>query len=171
MELGALLIRLVAVLLCAKLAGEAAERLGQTAVLGELLAGVVLGPSALGLVHESEILRFLAEIGVILLLFEIVFSPSQSGGLRLLLMTAILTVAAVIGKLVSGLAIYQRGARRLVVGVGMVPRGEVGLIFAGLGLSLGLGGPDLYASLVTVVMLSTFIVPVWLRALYRAKPV
>ena len=70
-DLGVLLATLVVVLLAAKLAGEAAERLGQTAVLGELLAGVLLGPSALNLVHESEVLHFLAEIGVILLLFEI----------------------------------------------------------------------------------------------------
>ena len=42
-------------------------------------------------------------------------------------------------------------------------------IFAGLGLSSGLGGPDPYAALVAVVMLTTFIAPVWLRALYRGS--
>ena len=57
--------------LAAKLAGEAMERAGQTAVLGELLAGVIVGPGVLGLVSESQILHALAEIGVIILLFEI----------------------------------------------------------------------------------------------------
>ncbi|MBI4591025.1 MAG: cation:proton antiporter [Candidatus Rokubacteria bacterium] len=78
MGLGELLFGLVIVWLAAKLAGEGMERLGQTAVLGELLAGVVIGPGVLGLVRESEILHTLAEIGVIILLFEI--GPSQTWG-------------------------------------------------------------------------------------------
>ena len=71
MTLPDLLLALVLILLAAKLAGEGMERLGQTAVLGELLAGVLIGPGVFGLVHESEILHLLAEIGVIILLFEI----------------------------------------------------------------------------------------------------
>src|SRR5262245_15302302 len=47
------------------------ERVGQTAVLGELLAGVLIGPGVLGLVHESEVLHALAEFGVLILLFEV----------------------------------------------------------------------------------------------------
>ena len=47
------------------------ERIGQTAVLGELLAGVIIGPGVLGLVHESEALHVLAELGVLILLFEV----------------------------------------------------------------------------------------------------
>src|SRR5688572_12147111 len=47
------------------------ERLGQTAVLGELLAGVLIGPGVLGLVHDSELLHALAELGVVVLLFEV----------------------------------------------------------------------------------------------------
>ncbi|MGH9316715.1 MAG: cation:proton antiporter [Thermoanaerobaculia bacterium] len=58
-------------LLAAKLLGELAGRLGQPAVLGELVAGVVLGPSMLGLVPLSAGIFLVAEIGVILLLFEV----------------------------------------------------------------------------------------------------
>ncbi|MEO8431421.1 MAG: cation:proton antiporter [Acidobacteriota bacterium] len=65
------LLAFAAALLGAKLAGEIVERLGQPAVLGELLAGVVLGPSVLGWVPLSEGILLLAEIGVILLLFEV----------------------------------------------------------------------------------------------------
>ena len=60
-----------AALLGAKLFGELAERVGQPAVLGELLAGVLLGPSVLGWVPISSSLLLLAEIGVVLLLFEV----------------------------------------------------------------------------------------------------
>jgi Kef-type K+ transport system membrane component KefB len=66
-----LLIGLAVVWLAAKIAGEGMVRLGQTAVLGELLAGIVIGAGGLGLVHETKILHALAELGVILLLFEV----------------------------------------------------------------------------------------------------
>jgi Kef-type K+ transport system membrane component KefB len=48
----------------------------------------------------------------------------------------------------------------------MVPRGEVGLIFAGIGLAIQVIDADLYAALVAMVMISTFIVPPWLKVLY-----
>jgi Kef-type K+ transport system membrane component KefB len=66
-----LLLSLVLVWLAAKLAGETMERIGQTAVLGELLAGVIIGPGVLGLLHESQVLHALAELGVLILLFEV----------------------------------------------------------------------------------------------------
>lgn len=71
------LLSMVVVLLAAKLGGELAERIGQPAVLGELLAGVLLGNAALLGVHSFEWLahnhglELMAEIGVILLLFEV----------------------------------------------------------------------------------------------------
>lgn len=65
---------------------------------------------------------------------------------------------------------YQRGVRRWPVGVGMIPRGEVGLIFAGIGLAAGVIDDTLYAPIVSMVMLTTFIVPPWLKVLYRAQP-
>ncbi|MEP6768383.1 MAG: cation:proton antiporter, partial [Acidobacteriota bacterium] len=67
----AVLLAFAAALLGAKVLGELAERIGQPSVLGELLAGVVLGPSILGWVPVSDSLLLLAEIGVILLLFEV----------------------------------------------------------------------------------------------------
>ena len=70
-DLATLLLALAAALLGAKILGELCERLGQPAVLGELLAGVLLGPSLLGLVPLSAGILLLAEIGVLLLLFEV----------------------------------------------------------------------------------------------------
>ena len=49
----------------------------------------------------------------------------------------------------------------------MIPRGEVGLIFAGVGLTNHVIDETLYAALVIMVMASTFIAPLWLKALYR----
>jgi Kef-type K+ transport system membrane component KefB len=70
-DIGAFLVAFAAALFGAKLFGELAERIGQPSVLGELLAGVILGPSVLGLVPLSEGIFLLAEIGVVLLLFEV----------------------------------------------------------------------------------------------------
>jgi Kef-type K+ transport system membrane component KefB len=72
LDIPQLLGLLVLILGSAKLFGFLAKQIGQPAVLGELVAGVVLGTSVLGLVGlENEVLYFLAELGVILLLFEI----------------------------------------------------------------------------------------------------
>ena len=67
-----LLLVLAALLAAAKLLGALAQRLGQPAVLGELIAGVLLGKSVLGLLDPTEpVIAALSELGVIVLLFEI----------------------------------------------------------------------------------------------------
>ena len=71
MESSAHLASLVVVWLAARLGGEAAQRLGQTALVGEIVAGFAIGPGALALVAPSEFLTGLAQIGVVILLFEV----------------------------------------------------------------------------------------------------
>ena len=60
---------LFAVLLAAKLGDELFKRIGQPAIVGEILAGVLIGPSVIGLVEPSEVLEVFAELGVVFLLF------------------------------------------------------------------------------------------------------
>ena len=72
MSVTSVLVVLASILIAAKVLGELAERFGQPAVVGELLAGVLLGPSVLGLVDPGlPVLHVLAEIGVLILLFHI----------------------------------------------------------------------------------------------------
>src|SRR5450755_2162416 len=66
-----LLVSMFLILGAAKLAGELFERLHQPSVVGEILAGVLIGPSVLGWVSPSETTSALAEIGVIFLLFNV----------------------------------------------------------------------------------------------------
>jgi len=82
----------------------------------------------------------------------------------------ILTAVAVVGKLVSGLAVRRAGVSKLVVGVGMVPRGEVGLIFAAIGLSAGILSGEVYSAILIMVILSTFVVPPVLKVLFVRQP-
>lgn len=70
MEIANVLLSLFYILVAAKIGGELAERIKQPAVLGELVAGVVVGTSVLGLVKESEFINVLAQIGAVILLFE-----------------------------------------------------------------------------------------------------
>ncbi len=72
MDIAQILTSILVVLVAAKLAAELAERVGVPAVVGEIVAGILIGPSALGLVgHNEEVLRTLGELGVILLLLEV----------------------------------------------------------------------------------------------------
>lgn len=83
-----------------------------------------------------------------------------------------ITAVAVIGKQLCALGVLERGVDRIAVGVGMIPRGEVGLIFAGLGSTLVLRGepvlsPTTFSALVLVIMLTTFITPPLLKAAFN----
>ena len=71
MDLPQLLLSLIVIYGSARLLGELAVRLGQSAVLGELLAGVLVGGSVLGWAEPTETLKLMGEIGVMLLLFEV----------------------------------------------------------------------------------------------------
>ncbi len=78
-------------------------------------------------------------------------------------MAAALSVIAFLGKLASAWGARGTRADKLLIGIGMVPRGEVGLIFASIGLSNGVLGKDLYGALLVVVLLSTVVTPPLLR--------
>jgi len=77
-----------------------------------------------------------------------------------------LFVVAVIGKIVAGLG-CGKGVNKWVVGVGMIPRGEVGLIFANMGKSLGVMDDNIFSAVVVVIMLTTLVTPPVLAALLK----
>ena len=84
-----------------------------------------------------------------------------------------LTLAAIIGKQICALGVAERGINRLAVGVGMIPRGEVGLIFAGIGATLMLPsvsgvsepviGSSTFGAVVIMVIITTLITPIALK--------
>ena len=93
---------------------------------------------------------------------------------------ALLTIAAIIGKQVCGLVVLERGINRVAVGLGMIPRGEVGLIFAGIGAALMLPtsagvsepvvGPATFGAVVIMVIITTLVTPLSLKwSLGRTK--
>jgi Kef-type K+ transport system membrane component KefB len=94
--------------------------------------------------------------------------------LPVLTFAGLITLVAIVGKQICGLGVLERGVDRLAIGVGMIPRGEVGLIFAGLGSTLMLRGQPVlsqttFSALVLMIMLSTFITPPLLKAVFERK--
>ncbi|MFN8653962.1 MAG: cation:proton antiporter [Gemmatimonadales bacterium] len=92
-------------------------------------------------------------------------SFAQPGVLGL---AAAITVMAIIGKQFAGLGVITRGVDRITVGIGMVPRGEVGLIFANIGLTLVVAGekivtPSTFSAVVVMVVCTTLVTPPLLR--------
>ena len=148
-----------------------ADLMGLATIIGAFAAGLILATTERR-AHIEERVKPIADLLVPVFFVTVgmkvqpavlnPFAESSQFGLAILL-----TAVAVASKLAAGLAVYQRGVRRWPVAVGMVPRGEVGLIFAGVGLSAGVITGDLYSALVVVVMLTTFAAPPWLKVLYR----
>ena len=71
MDTSTVILHIAIVLIAARLFGEIAAHLNMPAVIGELLAGVILGPTLFNVLEPNGMIRVLAEIGIILLLFQI----------------------------------------------------------------------------------------------------
>lgn len=81
---------------------------------------------------------------------------------HVLLIALGLVVVAVLGKLLSGLGASKRDDRFLI-GIGMLPRGEVGLVFASIGRALGVISDQLFSAIIIMVIITTFVAPPWLK--------
>jgi Kef-type K+ transport system membrane component KefB len=96
-------------------------------------------------------------------------SPFRPGAGGVLTIALVLTVIALLGKLAAGWAAPWVKVTRLAIGVGMVPRGEVGLIFADIGRRSGLLGEELFSALLLMVIVTTFAAPIGLQAAFRRR--
>lgn len=154
-----------------------ASSVGSALIIGAFAAGVILSSTN----HFDLITRHIHPLSDIFApIFFVYVGSSVNVDLlnpaaadfapQTLVLAGALLVVAVLGKLLSGYSIGWRGEKinRLAVGVGMVPRGEVGLIFAHVGLDTGVVDVAAFNALVIVVMLTTFIAPPLLKVLFRA---
>ena len=160
---------LPAVILCLTLAALAAE-VGLAAVIGAFLAGMIVAETKEQHPIEDEIAPlyaffppfFFASIGISLDLDALV-EPGTVGVLAAL--TAVAIATKVVGAYAGARALGRRDA--LAVGVGMVPRGEVGIIIAGIGAAEGVIDGELFAAIVGMSLLTTVMAPPLLRRLLR----
>ena len=133
-------------------------------IIGAFVAGLGLRKVA---VHE-RIERDLSSIGqifvpVFFLYIGISTDLSAMMDGRVLAVAGLLSLIAIVGKLVSAAGALGTASDKLVIGFGMLPRGEVGLIFATIGLSVGALNDELYGSILVVVLVTTLIAPPLLR--------
>ena len=160
----------VSSLLFALLLAYIAHEVGSAIIIGSFAAGLVLARTH----HGKEIEREVHDIAqfFIPIFFVVVGAAVDVKSLtrEYLLIGLALTVVGIFGKLAAGYVAWRKGLRRTVIGVGMIPRGEVGLIFAQIGLSTKLLSPGLYSAVALMVMLTTFITPPLLRRLLVPRP-
>jgi len=145
------------------------SELAQVAKLAPIIGAFVAG-LALGKGRESErISRELKPVGhlfipVFFLQIGIDANLAAMAKPAVLGIAAALLVVAVVGKLAAVVGMVGSPGDRWLVGLGMLPRGEVGLIFAGIGLREGVLGGNLYAALLLVVLATTLVTPPLLRS-------
>ena len=138
-----ILLALVIMLVFAKLLAEIFERLRQPAVVGEILAGILVGPSILGWVKPNEIISTLAEIGVIFLLFTVGLETKPQAILRVGGRAFVVATLGVVVPFIAGYAITFAwdgskvealfvGAALVATSVGITARvlGNLGLLDA-----------------------------------------
>jgi len=119
-----LLLELFAIFLSAKIAGEIFERIKLPAVLGEILAGVVLGPYAFGIIYPSDTVHSIAEVGAIFVLFHAGLETSPHDLIRVGRKALVVAVAGIIVPFILGFA-YMRwhgtpSTESIFVGAAMV---------------------------------------------------
>src|SRR5260221_7843758 len=151
-------------------------RVGLSPIVGAFAAGLILESHQFQGFEESRaqslesllhpISTFLVPIFFVLTGFRVDLAAFADPGV--LLLGLALTAAAWIGKQACSLGVLERGANRVAIGLGMVPRGEVGLIFASVGVALTIAGrpvipPGIYAALVLMVIVTTLVTPAALK--------
>lgn len=150
--------------------------IGLAPIVGAYAAGLVLEPIHYEDLAHREKVELEDLVRPVAALFVPVFfvrmglqvDLASFASVEVLGMGAILTGVAIVGKLATGLVV-GKGLDRLTIAVGMVPRGEVGLIFANVGLTMTIGGariidPGLYSAIVVMVIATTFVTPIALRS-------
>ncbi|HEV8655107.1 MAG TPA: cation:proton antiporter [Candidatus Limnocylindria bacterium] len=165
---GALSVALIICLIFAVLAGT----IGLAAIVGAYLAGLIVAE----LSDELELKRDLSPIRALLVPFFFVLTGARFDVATMIDPAALalgvaLTVIAIVTKLIGcGLAMWGTSLRSAVrVGVGMVPRGEVGLVVASLGLAAGVIDGPLYGAVLMMVAVTTLAAPLLLGPAFRFR--
>ncbi len=144
------------------------------AILGAFAAGLILAETSKHKELEEQISP-IADMLVPIFFIVVgartdlsVLNPLEPANRAGLVIASFLVVVAIVGKVMAGFAIFgQPGVNRLAVGVGMVPRGEVGLVFAGVGAASGVLTESLDAAIIVMVIFTTFLAPPLLRMVFK----
>jgi Kef-type K+ transport system membrane component KefB len=143
----------------------------------------IVGAFAIGMAVAST--RIIKQVHEYVDKLEIIFAPLffaiigaqvdlRGVNIDVLFLAGIIIAIAVVTKLIGtglpSLLFLKNKARSMRVGIGMVSRGEVGLIVAGVGVSSGALTNDIYTAVIIMVAATTIITPIWLKMAYKKEP-
>ena len=144
-----------------------ADSVGSALIIGAFAAGLVLGPTQHSQVIEHGVLRIsMFFVPIFFVWVGAAVDVRTFADPQVLLVGGSLIVVAIIGKFAAGFTPFWFKGKKAVIGVGMIPRGEVGLIFAQMGLTTGVLTTGLFSALTLMVMVTTFIAPPLLKVLF-----
>ncbi len=153
-----------------------AHAIGLATIVGAFAAGLLLDQVHYrdfldrGEHRLEEVLHPLTTVlvPVFFVLMGIRVDLQSFGRTEILGFAVLVTLAAILGKQACGLAVWERGVNRWAIGLGMIPRGEVGLIVAGIGMTFVVQGerivtPPIFSAIVIMVMVTTLLTPPLLK--------
>ncbi|WP_443029109.1 cation:proton antiporter [Spirulina sp. CS-785/01] len=143
-------------------------------ILGAFAAGLILAETEKRKELE-ELVVPVSDVFVPIFFVEVgartdlgVLNPADPSNREGLIIATFLILVAIVGKIITGFAIWGKGElRKLAIGVGMIPRGEVGLVFAGVGAESGALSSATEAAIIMMVITTTFLAPPLLRVVLR----
>lgn len=144
------------------------------AILGAFAAGLILAETDKRSDLEKQILP-IADLFVPIFFVCVgaktdlsVLNPAVPANREGLVIAAFLIVVAIFGKVITGFTVFgQEKLNKLAIGVGMIPRGEVGLVFAGVGSASGALSESTEAAIIMMVIITTFVAPPFLRLVFK----
>ncbi|AUC61227.1 high-affinity Na+(Li+):H+ thylakoid membrane antiporter NhaS3 [Cyanobacterium sp. HL-69] len=146
-------------------------------ILGAFAAGLVLAETEKRKELEEQIIP-VADLFVPIFFVCVgartdlgVLNPAIPSNREGLIIASFLIVVAIVGKVITGFTIWGKPEiNKLAIGVGMIPRGEVGLVFAGVGSASGALSPATEAAIIVMVIATTFVAPPLLKAVFKDEP-
>jgi Kef-type K+ transport system membrane component KefB len=144
------------------------------AILGAFAAGLVLAETEKREELEKQIIP-VADVLVPIFFVCVgartdlsVLNPAVPSNREGLILSTFLILVAILGKVITGFTVFgQPNLNKLAIGVGMIPRGEVGLVFAGVGSASGALSDATEAAIIVMVILTTFLAPPLLRLVFK----
>ena len=164
---------LVALILCLGLSAVATVFFRLAAIIGAFLAGMMFAEVR----ERYRLIEKMEPINELLVPFFFIFIGLQVnlgvlvGNMNLVYLLVIITALAIVGKILGAFIGTEPLTKqsKMIIGVGMMPRGEVGIIVASVGLSLGIIGENYYAVIIFMSVITTLIAPPILKSLFAKK--
>ncbi len=155
-------------------AAGAAAFLGLSPIVGAFAVGMAVASTRV----IKQVSEYVGKLEIIFapLFFAIIGAQVDLRGINLnvMILAGVIIAVAIVTKLVGtglpAMIFLKNKSHSMKVGIGMVSRGEVGLIVAGVGVSSGALTSDIYTAVIMMVAATTIITPIWLKKVYRNEP-